>query len=77
LNAYNISYSCTDEKQEILSLPNLTDKEIKIRRWHESWPANRKDLDGSNVPSGRSISGSGIRRRTEEILGANAYDSKK
>ncbi len=33
LNTYNISYSSTDGEQGMLPIPDLTDKEIKIRRY--------------------------------------------
>ena len=36
LNTYNISYSSTDGEQGMLPIPDLTDKEIKIRRYQRT-----------------------------------------
>ncbi len=48
LNTYNISYSSTDGEQGMLPLPDLTDKEIKIRRWQRKLARQQKG-------SGRSL----------------------
>ena len=42
LNTYNISYSSTDGEQGMLPLPDLTDKEIKIRRWQRKLARQQK-----------------------------------
>ncbi len=42
LNTYNISYSSTDGEQGMLPLPDLTDKEIKIRRYQRKLARQKK-----------------------------------
>ena len=42
LNTYNISYSSTDGEQGMLPLPDLTDKEIKIRRYQRKLARQQK-----------------------------------
>ncbi|MCY4158037.1 MAG: transposase [Bacteroidetes bacterium] len=42
LNTYNISYSSNDGEQGMLPLPDLTDKEIKIRRWQRKLARQQK-----------------------------------
>ncbi len=55
LNTYNISYSSTDGEQGMLPHPDLTDKEIKIRRYQRKLARQQK---GSGDPCERSTSGS-------------------
>ncbi len=42
LNTYNISYSSTDGEQGMLPTPDLTDKEIKIRRYQRKLARQQK-----------------------------------
>ncbi len=42
LNTYNISYSSTDGEQGMLPLPDLTDKQIKIRRYQRKLSRQQK-----------------------------------
>ncbi len=42
LNTYNISYSSTDGEQGMLPIPDLTDKEIKIRRYQRKLARQQK-----------------------------------
>ncbi len=42
VNTYNISYSSTDGEQGMLPHPDLTDKEIKIRRWQRKLARQQK-----------------------------------
>ena len=42
LNTYDISYSSTDGEQGMLPLPDLTDKEIKIRRYQRKLARQQK-----------------------------------
>ena len=54
LNTYNISYSSNDGEQGMLPIPDLTDKEIKIRRWQRKLARQQK--------------GSGRSRRTKKKI---------
>ncbi len=55
LNTYNISYSSTDGEQGMLPIPDLTEKEIKIRRYQRKL-ARQKKGSGRSKDTQKKIS---------------------
>ncbi len=71
LNTYNISYSSSDGDKGMYPLPDLSKKEIRIRRYQRKLARQQKGSGRFKQRNGRLPSGSGNRRVAESMRRIN------